>query len=275
MFQEQAFTLAPEKVKGLTATNMWQVHADKTYDVRWTIPDAVEFIVVRTDSGRGKLWFADGTKTIVDPATVIVFRKSQIRHYRCENTKWNFWWIEFTMDKRDLTFPLQRALRIPMFTDENTHLSECFNMLRKNHPLSCRIASSRLALLLSEYLYRNKLAEEIHKPNRLSRIEDAIELMHKNLNGVSQGELARTACLSERRFRTLFEEVTGKAPKKFYDTLRLDSMKSRLQTGEEKLESLAQRYGFSSAAHLSKAFKKQFGMSPSEYVEGLTVRVKR
>jgi transcriptional regulator GlxA family with amidase domain len=80
--------------------------------------------------------------------------------------------------------------------------------------------------------------------------------------------MAHQACLSRRRFSQVFREVTGSSPKSYYDTLRLGMAKEMLRTTSLSLIQIAERFGFSSSFHFSKAFRHHFGVPPSEYRKG-------
>ena len=82
---------------------------------------------------------------------------------------------------------------------------------------------------------------------------------------VSVSKLARQAGMSERWFRSIFREITGQSPKEYYDILRLDTAAELLRMGRANVTQIAQRLGFSSPFHLSRAFKTRHGLSPSVY----------
>ena len=75
--------------------------------------------------------------------------------------------------------------------------------------------------------------------------------------------MARMAGLGERRFRHVFASATGQSPKRFHEGLRLEFGRQLLMAGRIKLDDVADRTGFSSAFHFSRAFKKKFGHPPS------------
>ncbi len=52
---------------------------------------------------------------------------------------------------------------------------------------------------------------------------------------------------------------------KFVNRRRVERIQVRLQHDDAKLEVLAQEFGYRDAFHLSKAFKRETGQSPSQY----------
>lgn len=77
--------------------------------------------------------------------------------------------------------------------------------------------------------------------------------------------LARVAGLQESYFAALFAESFGLPPMKYVNRRRVERIQVRLQRDDAKLEALAQEFGFRDAFHLSKAFKRETGQSPSRY----------
>lgn len=73
--------------------------------------------------------------------------------------------------------------------------------------------------------------------------------------------LASRCALSERSFYRKFPHSTGVTPAHFVETLRLDQARTYLSVGLS-LKKTAIQSGYSSAAQLSKAFHRRFGMTP-------------
>jgi len=69
--------------------------------------------------------------------------------------------------------------------------------------------------------------------------------------------------MSERLFRDAFRDSTGESPKRFYDSLRLTMAHDLLRLGIHTVSEVAARLGYSSAFHLSKAYKQRFKIPPS------------
>jgi len=77
--------------------------------------------------------------------------------------------------------------------------------------------------------------------------------------------LARRVGLSYSNFRRSFRQLTGLSPWQYVIELRLKRARKFLNSGEHKLDEIAERIGFSSGFHLSNSFRKAFGISPSAW----------
>ena len=59
--------------------------------------------------------------------------------------------------------------------------------------------------------------------------------------------------------------VSGKSPKNIIDRQVTESIATELRQSDKPLQEIAADHGFSSQAHFSKFYKKQTGLSPSDY----------
>lgn len=77
--------------------------------------------------------------------------------------------------------------------------------------------------------------------------------------------LAASALLSPFYFLRLFKQQTGVTPYAYLRQLRLSEAAVLLNQSEESVSAIAARLGFASASHLSSAFRRQYGVTPSQY----------
>ncbi|MBE2215883.1 MAG: helix-turn-helix transcriptional regulator [Opitutaceae bacterium] len=81
--------------------------------------------------------------------------------------------------------------------------------------------------------------------------------------------LARRLGVAYSHFRRAFRDHTGFAPWQYVLHLRLTRARRLLAAGDATLDDIAAQLGFSSAFHLSAAFKRSFGVSPQRWREDL------
>ncbi|TDR85358.1 GlxA family transcriptional regulator [Enterovirga rhinocerotis] len=100
-----------------------------------------------------------------------------------------------------------------------------------------------------------------------ARFAPLVQWMRENLaQQLDVPCLADRARMSERTFLRRFTQSTGETPAHFVETLRLDRTRTLLATGM-LLKDIAAQTGYSSAAQLSKAFERRFGMTPTLFRE--------
>jgi AraC-like DNA-binding protein len=78
-------------------------------------------------------------------------------------------------------------------------------------------------------------------------------------------ELAAQAGLSRAHFNRAFRNAAGQTPHRFIQFRRLDKARAWIEQEADDLAHIAVRAGFSSHAHLSIAFRKAFGLTPSQH----------
>ena len=98
-------------------------------------------------------------------------------------------------------------------------------------------------------------------------VEEIIRLIHATPQTFfSSHEIASRYFICERTLNNRFHQTCGKTFSAFQMESKLEMVRQFLLTQPETtLREVALNYGFYDEFHLSKAFKKQFGVSPSKY----------
>lgn len=106
-------------------------------------------------------------------------------------------------------------------------------------------------------------AQSISNEPPLKRV---IEYIFDNLeNEISHDELAEVAGYTKHYFNRYFKSKTSLSPIKWVWHLRLAMAFSKIRSDPSiSIESIAISYGYSSLPCFSKAFKRAFGLSPSQ-----------
>jgi AraC-like DNA-binding protein len=240
---------------------IWQVTADASYDVYCHREQPGVMIALRTLSGRGEVRMSSGKRLRVTAGTLVFLTQGDIRRYRCFGNGWEFNWFEFTFQQA-FPFPLERVLQLALRSDEDREVEGIMQNLRRDDRLRQSLASAEFACVFYRWLadYERSARQTPHT----AIIERVIEKMYARLSHSWRvAEMAVEAGLSERRFRQVFRQATGVSPKQFYDNLRLEAARQLLRFTGCTVEEAANRLGFSSAFHLSRAYHQHFGVRPS------------
>ena len=100
----------------------------------------------------------------------------------------------------------------------------------------------------------------------LKRIQPAIALAREHPDAdLSLDALARETCLSAFHLHRVFSAVAGETPKQFIQRLRLDRAAAMLLTGDDSVLDIALACGFQSHESFCRAFRRRFGIQPTEY----------
>lgn len=125
-------------------------------------------------------------------------------------------------------------------------------------------SAARILRLLTELAPRRPDADE--RLASTQRLLPALTLIRRKLKTPpSLAELAKAAYLSVPRFHAVFKTAMGCSPATYARRVRLTAAGRILERTEAPLEEIADETGFSSAFHLSREFKKLFGVPPQTY----------
>jgi transcriptional regulator GlxA family with amidase domain len=113
---------------------------------------------------------------------------------------------------------------------------------------------------------RTELLVTKERPDMDLRVKATINLMHESLtHRLSIRSLARTVNLSSTRLRQLFRKETGRSPLGYLNELRLESAAQLLRGTFLSVKEVTSRVGIRDTTHFVRSFKKQYGLTPSEF----------
>ena len=120
------------------------------------------------------------------------------------------------------------------------------------------------------------------KEYRLTEVEDAFVRKNKNLNKLSAitsymkenyaqelslEEVARIFGYSPTYLSRMFQKYAGITYKSYLQNIRLEYAMKDLKGGKYNITETALRSGFSGSKAMARAFRKKYGILPSEYRE--------
>lgn len=92
---------------------------------------------------------------------------------------------------------------------------------------------------------------------------DAVEHHHRTNSDVNF--YADCLNVSSRYLSQVTRRVSGQSPKSIIDGVLIQALRRELSVSGQTIQQIAYAYGFSSQAHFTKFFKKQTGLTPSDY----------
>lgn len=170
--------------------------------------------------------------------------------------------------------PLLAALPDPVVerVSPQGDLASIVSLLKSEHETGkcgAPVILSRLGDVLVVALLRMQLDRGVATPGLLAglanpRISKAIVAMHEAPGKSWQNaQLAKTAGLSHTRFKELFSQLVGETPARYLRRWRLVLARTELENGQ-RVESVAQKYGYRAPDAFSRAFTKEFGVRPTK-----------
>jgi AraC-like DNA-binding protein len=130
--------------------------------------------------------------------------------------------------------------------------------------------ASLLSQLASAFERRvRSLAEGVPRPalaERGARLDRALDLVRNNLpSDVSRTKVAKECGMSPSYFSRLFATRHGVGYERFVIQARIDEAKRLLRSTNHPIHRVAVACGFSSYAHLAKAFRRETGSTPRTF----------
>ena len=107
------------------------------------------------------------------------------------------------------------------------------------------------------------------KPNTVTRLHHAAEILRSRLdNPPSQIELAQLVGIGHSTLSKGFREVFGMPPFAYLTRYRMKQAESFLRQPDCTVAEVANRVGYANPARFAAAFKRHFGITPSECMRG-------
>ena len=98
-------------------------------------------------------------------------------------------------------------------------------------------------------------------------MQNVMEVMEKQMDNseLTVDEFAQELGMGRTVFYQKLKAIIGLSPVDFIREMRIKRAKQLIDSGEYNISTVAYMAGFNDPKYFSKCFKKQFGMSPSEY----------
>ncbi len=129
-------------------------------------------------------------------------------------------------------------------------------------------SAERLNALLEKvsYTFTEKVAQSKMPVSSDGRIQKAIQYIQQNTNQhLTVGAVADYVGFSKSYFSAYFKKTLGFSVSAFILRCKLEEGKELLQYTDKSISTISEFLCFSSQSHFHTAFKKQFGVTPSEY----------
>ena len=188
--------------------------------------------------------------------------------------------------------PLMRGrLKMPLLLNQSesvfSHVKDCYesmaqkikemNRCRPKNEIEKNSAYLQIKALLFDMLatlYKNNYLLQIEETNKEN--EQQIENLKKVLSYINENysspirlnELALLVNLNAQYFCRYFKENIGKTVTEYVNEIRIEKAAEALAETDDKIITIAQDTGFENIGYFIRRFKKEKGVTPSEYRKG-------
>lgn len=123
--------------------------------------------------------------------------------------------------------------------------------------------------LLIEIYRINEASEDIKvipTPKSTIAIADALEFIGSHyMEDIKIGDLAKKSHMSETHFRRVFQEITGRTPLDYINTVRIRASCALLKSTNDSIQSIASRCGYASVSTFDRNFTKVMKTPPLKW----------
>ena len=147
-------------------------------------------------------------------------------------------------------------------------------------PFNTAILEARIRNLLESHSQLNKdfklspysqIKKNIKNPADEAFINSIIQIVEKSLSkpDFKIDDIAEELKLNRRQLSNKIKDTTGYTVNEFIKTIRLNKAAELLITTDQTISEIAFRLGYSVPSNFTRSFTRQFGMSPSDFVESV------
>ena len=161
-----------------------------------------------------------------------------------------------------LTLVCRTAIRAGVSTEFSYGLSDFYI----NYMETLKSEPELIQLIKDITLHYNSLIHRGTRSQYSKPVASALRMMHQHLYETCKvKDIAAGVGLEVHYFSSLFKRETGMSPGKYLNDLKMAEAARLLSLRENTVTYVATSLGYNDVAHFSKAFKKQYGISPKNY----------
>ncbi len=242
-----------------------QLGKDALSDIFHTHDGVFELICIR--SGRGKIFV--GERVISFAGDTVLLIDGTALHYICPEHSAPYLRHKLIFDKRllcDLPSPSGNErffYRIPTH-EQMREIERRFELLER------QFAGNGQPLLLRGQIFEllHLCIEQGDSPSDAYRgtMGDVMRYIHENLaQGITLADVAEGLHVNKYYLCRLFRRETGMTMGAYINSARIATAKHLLRTTEKSVSFIATECGFNELSVFTRNFKKEVGMTPTEY----------
>lgn len=177
--------------------------------------------------------------------------------------EFDHFWIGFNGDYADELLNMFGFLKNKQTVFKITDINKINNFLTSQ--MSSLNETKSASEALSTLLYCMPYISQYQNKVPIAYVEKAKKFIENNYQyNISIQEVANNVNISEKHLCKLFNKTMGISPQKYLIKMRMNTAKNLLTNTEMLIGEVADNVGFSSQFAFSTAYKKHYGISPTE-----------
>lgn len=238
----------------------------------WRPRGRLDYQLLYVVSGKTHFYFGD-EEQIVTAGHMVLFQPRQEQHYEYfGRDKPEVYWVHFTgSNVKNILLKYGIPLDKPVFY---SGVYAAYAYLFKemiNELQTCYTGFEELlAMYLQQIFIRIQRVRQEQKPNISTRIQEEMENARQYFNEhyneqISIEDYARSRNMSVSWFQRSFKQIVKHSPMQYILAVRMNNAASLLDSTDYSMTEISTIVGYENPLYFSRLFKKQKGVSPSEY----------
>ena len=245
----------------------------------WRPKGRIDYQLLYVASGKAIFYFNKEPKEVAAGHMVLYQPKQEQRYEYFSVDRPEVYWVHFTgSDVRNILrhydIPLDRNV---IYSGSSSIYAYLFKEMI-NELQTCRTGFEELLeMYLRQIFLLIQRSWEERKPTVSSYLQEEIDYARKYFNehyneDISIEEYALSRGMSVSWFLRNFKQMTMKSPMQYILTIRINNAVSLLETTDYNVTEISTIIGYDNPLYFSRIFKKQKGVSPSDYRKALADR---
>ena len=238
----------------------------------WRPRGRLDYQLLYVVSGKTYFYFGDEER-IVTAGHMVLFQPRQEQHYEYfGKDKPEVYWVHFTgSNVKNILRQYEIPLDAPVFY---SGVSAIYAYLFKemiNELQTCRTGYEELlTMYLRQILILVQRTRQEHRPSISTHIQEEMEYARRYFNEhyskqISIEDYAESRNMSVSWFQRNFKQIVNHSPMQYILTIRMNNATSLLESTDYSMAEISTIVGYDNPLYFSRLFKKQKGVSPSEY----------
>lgn len=237
----------------------------------------LDYQIIYVASGKAHFYF-NGVEQIISAGNMVIYRpKEEQRYYYYAADHTQVYWVHFTGGnvKNILRkYGIADHMRV-LYTGTSLEYKQLFEQMIHELTL-CKEDYEELLVGYLQHLLILIHRSINNKPREktlllVSSMDNAVRYFHENYNKqICIEEYAAKQHMSVSWFIRNFKEYTDVTPTQYLLSLRISNAQTLLETTNYNVTEISEIVGYNNPLYFSRLFKKQVGMSPSDFRKHLS-----
>ena len=228
------------------------------------------YLLLLTIRGAGEITYR-GQTFLLEPGNAVLINGLEYHKYLTQPScaMWEFKWLRFSLKNMQELDELYSRFDLTVFPAKSPELQGLFDSFIAT--VDTRDEQDEIKLSAISGMIFSILYDEIRSSSTLIRstnslIAKSLQIIQKNYTQpLSVEDLAKSCYITSYSYIRLFKHMTGISPHQYLIRTRLNESCVLLENSSDNIAMIAEKTGFASQNNYAKQFRKQYGLSPTQY----------